>query len=156
MRILLITMLSVAVMLGACSKKTATPQQVPVIVRTGQQHAPAATQMPPTVVTTPPASKPTARVNNIVAPLSPEAAASTERVLVETVFYCRDKTKFTAFFKPSTLEIDGGWRSNISLQQQTIGSGFWYRNAQYDLRGKGRDAVLTIQGRKPVVCSSNR
>lgn len=36
--------------------------------------------------------------------------------------------------------------NNIELQGQTPGSGIWYKNDQYELRGKGEEVKLTKDG----------
>ena len=40
--------------------------------------------------------------------------------------------------------LDGG--DQIEMEQQRAGSGIWYKNEQYELRGKGNDLELTKDG----------
>lgn len=75
-------------------------------------------------------------------------------ILTQSVFTCEDKTSFTAQFKSDEMNIVSGKNPIVILPQQITASGFWYKNAQYELRGKGREATLTIAGRKPVKCSA--
>ena len=42
------------------------------------------------------------------------------------------------------IYLDGG--DQIELQGQTPGSGIWYKNDQYELRGKGEEVKLTKDG----------
>ena len=42
------------------------------------------------------------------------------------------------------IYLDGG--EQIELQGQTPGSGIWYKNDQYELRGKGEEVKLTKDG----------
>jgi len=132
MRVLVIAMMLLTIMVGGCKKKEAEPQNT-------VKKDPVVTQ-----------------INTITAPLTPEAAQSSNRVFVETVFNCGGKSKFTVRFKPNVAEIDVGWTKTVNLQQQITASGFWYKNAQYDLRGKGRQAALTVQGHKPLICTAEK
>ncbi len=43
------------------------------------------------------------------------------------------------------IYLDGG--EQIELQGQTPGSGIWYKNDQYELRGKGEEVELTKDGK---------
>ena len=129
MRGLVIVMLMMVVFLGACSKKTDTTQKTKTNV---------------------------VQMNNTIAPPTPEAAKSPKRVLTQTVFTCNDKSKFTARFMPNEVEIDAGWRSTVILPQQIVASGFWYKNAQYELRGKGNQANWTVGKKAPVTCTASR
>ena len=43
------------------------------------------------------------------------------------------------------IYLDGG--EQIELQGQTPGSGIWYKNNQYELRGKGEEVELTKDGK---------
>jgi hypothetical protein len=147
MRILFLALLSVIV-LGACSKKTATPQQAPVAY---QQAAPAvAMQAALAAVQSEPA-----RINTLVAPLSPELAQSNNRIIAQTNFTCSNKSHFAATFKPGQVDIADGLHNTITIPQVTTASGFWYKNAKYDLRGKGSQAAWSVSG-KAVICNVTR
>lgn len=82
------------------------------------------------------------------------APAAQDRILVETVFTCADKTAFKAIFKVGKVDLLWGKSKPVTLTQEIAASGFWYRNAQYELRGKGRGALFTVGKRVPVQCTS--
>ncbi|KQP14262.1 MliC family protein [Pseudorhodoferax sp. Leaf267] len=44
---------------------------------------------------------------------------------------------------------DGGV---LALAQQVSGSGFWYGDGRYTLRGKGREAQWTVGAAAPIAC----
>lgn len=56
-------------------------------------------------------------------------------VLLDMTF---DNGKYSAllFFKGEKIELQG----------QPVGSGIWYKNDEYELRGKGEDIILTKNG----------
>ena len=57
-------------------------------------------------------------------------------VILEMTF---DNSRYTV-----VLMIKG---EKIELQGQPVGSGIWYKNDEYELRGKGEDVVLTQNGK---------
>jgi membrane-bound inhibitor of C-type lysozyme len=150
MRILFVTVLSIAVLLGACSKKTNNSQQAPVAA-SEQKFPPVISQQAAQTQNNAPV-----RMNTLIAPLSAEAAKSDNRILSQAVFICSNKSKFTAVFKPGQAEITDGLRGSIVIPQVMAASGFWYKNAKYELRGKGGTALWTIGNKAPLTCTVAR
>jgi membrane-bound inhibitor of C-type lysozyme len=143
MRVAIISFIVLSVLITGCKKNNA--QQAQQAVQQAQTQAVTKSNDP--VIT---------QMNTIIAPLTPEAAESLNRVFAETTYTCAGNSKFKVRFKQSEAEIDVGWGKTATLSKQAEASGFWYRNDQYDLRGKGSDAILAIQGHKPIACTSGK
>lgn len=86
--------------------------------------------------------------------MTPEQITSPNRVLVETTFTCVNNSQFIVQFKPGEANIILPKSKPIIMKQQPGVTGFWYKNTQYDLRGAGRTANLTVAGHKPISCTA--
>lgn len=78
---------------------------------------------------------------------APEATAKEADDIVISTSIDKDGRKLELFFNNTkgivTLNFDG---ETIQLVQQRAASGIWYKNENYELRGKGNDIVLRKEG----------
>lgn len=86
-------------------------------------------------------------------PSEPESAAKSAEMIV-VPYLCEQvvgeiEVRFFPVQAVAILNLAG---ESHELQGQRAASGFWYRNDQYNLRGKGRDAWLEINGQAPIDC----
>lgn len=69
-------------------------------------------------------------------------------------YRCDDGTDFTVVFdnRARVATLDFGKGESVRLPSERPASGIWYRNPRYELRGKGRSAMLTRGRAMPVDC----
>jgi membrane-bound inhibitor of C-type lysozyme len=70
----------------------------------------------------------------------------------EIRFACDNGTALVVAFSEASVEITLPDGAKVSLPQQVSGSGFWYSNGRYELRGKGEEAQFAIGRMAPVNC----
>jgi membrane-bound inhibitor of C-type lysozyme len=73
-------------------------------------------------------------------------------------YHCADGTAFTVRFDDAanTATIAGIAKSPVVLPQQITADGFDYRNGDYDLRGKGDEAMWKAGNKPAVKCSAGK
>jgi membrane-bound inhibitor of C-type lysozyme len=67
-------------------------------------------------------------------------------------YACDNGTGLVVAFSEASAEITLPDGVKVSLPQQVSGSGFWYSNGRYELRGKGEEAQFAIGRMTPVNC----
>jgi membrane-bound inhibitor of C-type lysozyme len=67
-------------------------------------------------------------------------------------YACDNGTALVVAFSEASAEITLPDGVKVSLPQQVSGSGFWYSNGRYELRGKGEEAQFAIGRMTPVNC----
>lgn len=78
-----------------------------------------------------------------------------KRDIVGPVFFaCDDGTLLNVRFDNDdhTARITGTGGGIIVLNRTLSGSGYWYADSRYSLRGKGRDATWQAPGRGAIQC----
>jgi membrane-bound inhibitor of C-type lysozyme len=85
--------------------------------------------------------------------MKPPAMAS-EVAVVQ--YHCDDGTRFTVRFDDSadTATVTGIGNAPVVLPQQVTADGFDYGNGEYDLRGRGDDAMWKAGDKPKVKCSA--
>ncbi|MBR0555945.1 MliC family protein [Ciceribacter sp. L1K23] len=72
----------------------------------------------------------------------------------ETVtFACEDGSELIVAFSEEKASLTLASGEQVELPQQVSGSGFWYSNGRYELRGKGDEAQFAIGRMAPITCS---
>jgi membrane-bound inhibitor of C-type lysozyme len=84
-----------------------------------------------------------------------DLATAAQRASPEVTTYgCDDGTKLAVAFDKAAgtaqVELDNG--NEIVLPQAEAGSGFFYTNGKYGLRGKGEEARWEVGRKAPVMC----
>lgn len=147
---MIFTVIVMAFTATACSKKSDQPNKnAPVAPVAGAARQPVRAANP-VKSNEPSRYVPLGSVTQQVQPPKPVE----KPILTQTNFLCADGTGFTAQFRVDDVNILSGKNPPIVLKQEKISSGFWYRNRQYSLLGKGRQIQFLIQGRKPVTCTA--
>lgn len=76
--------------------------------------------------------------------------------VVEATYRCDRGVVLPARFdnKVGIVDLTLPSGQTARLTQQPSGSGIWYAADGYELRGKGRDAVISLPGEEPLSCYS--
>ena len=89
------------------------------------------------------------KANDIDLMKNGELVFSHKDVIVTSTLTNKEEQTLDMVFNNTTntakIYLDGG--EQIELQGQTPGSGIWYKNDQYELRGKGEEVELTKDGK---------
>ncbi len=67
-------------------------------------------------------------------------------------YACDNGTVLTVAFSEAAANVTLPDGAKVSLPQQVSGSGFWYSNGRYELRGKGDEAQFAIGRMAPANC----
>jgi membrane-bound inhibitor of C-type lysozyme len=67
-------------------------------------------------------------------------------------YACENGTALIVAFSEKAADVTLPDGAKVSLPQQASGSGFWYSNGRYELRGKGEEAQFAIGRMAPVPC----
>jgi membrane-bound inhibitor of C-type lysozyme len=79
--------------------------------------------------------------------------ASTHSAQAADIRYaCDNGTMLTVAFSEAAANVTLPDGAEVSLPQQVSGSGFWYSNGRYELRGKGDEAQFAIGRMAPANC----
>lgn len=84
------------------------------------------------------------------------ASAYAPPPVVEAVYRCDGGVVLPARFdnRAGVVELTLPSGAVARLAQQRAASGIWYAAAGHELRGKGREATITLPGAAPLTCFS--
>lgn len=83
-------------------------------------------------------------------------ASTAQPDVVEATYRCDGDIVIPARFDNAAGVVDLTLPSGATarLAQQPSGSGVWYAGGGFELRGKGRQATITLWGEAPLQCYS--
>ncbi len=142
---LILSMFMIVLALQGCSKKEESTSAPAAVQQQGNSYVPNNPQA---------AVKQSAQTKPAQVAVIGAVSTAQEPVLVEAKFTCKDGSAFTALFKQNKVDIVFPKYQPIVLSQDVTASGFQYSNAQYKLRGAGKEATWTAGRRVPVTCTS--
>ncbi|WGF86861.1 MliC family protein [Marinivivus vitaminiproducens] len=89
-------------------------------------------------------------------PACASGGSSPEAEVFRAAYACDDGTGFDVAFQDGTAYVTFPDGARATLEGQPVGSGMWYLNDRYELRGKGDEAMWTEAGEASVPCRATQ